>query len=173
MNNFFVESGHYGHYGRLYSSHIFIYLFLNILRGGNPPFFLIFWWPISPHGVGVKWVTWVFFKKHLNHSIFSNGFVIKWTKMYFNNNNTSFSDNKNIKSMKNAFWNKSGLDRLKKRQISTQISTSSARKHENIKKWRWPISPLVTKNTILRKVYKKIKKMKLSFDLRYLYYRIM
>ena len=54
--------------------------------------------------------------------------------MYFNNNNTSFSDNKNIKSMKNAFWNKSGLDRLKKRQISTQILTSSARKHENMKK---------------------------------------
>ena len=52
------------------------------------------------------------------------------------NNDTSFSDNKNIKSMKNAFWNKSGLDHLKKRQISTQISTSSARKHENIKKMK-------------------------------------
>ena len=38
--------------------------------------------------------------------------------------------------MKNAFWNKSGLDHLKKRQISTQISTSSARKHENIKKMK-------------------------------------
>ena len=56
--------------------------------------------------------------------------------MYFNNNNTSFSDNKNIKSMKNAFWNKSGLDRLKKWQISTQISTSSARKHGNMKKMK-------------------------------------
>ena len=132
MNNFFVESGHYG-------SILFPYFHLFIFEyptGGNPPFFFIFWWPISPHGVGVKWVTWVFLKKHLNHSIFSNGFVIKWTKMYFNNNNTSFSDNKNIKSMKNAFWNKSGLDRLKKRQISTQISTSSARKHENIKKMK-------------------------------------